>query len=95
MKAVHEKYGDRIQVVAVNVSGEERTTVDAFVKEHELPYTILMNGDQLYRGTYRGRGIPHTYVIDAKGEITEAYCGWAGDRHRKMLEALIDKLLAD
>ena len=95
MKAVQEKYGERIHVVAVNVSGEDRTAIDKFVDEHELPYTILMHGDQVYRGAYRGRGIPQTYLINPEGEIAYAHGGWSGDGDRKKLEARIDKLLAD
>ncbi len=95
MKAVHEKYGDRIQVVAVNVFEGDRAAIDKFVAEHELPYTILMNGDQVYRGAYRGRSIPQTYLIDPEGEIAYAHGGWSGDGDRKELEARIDKLLAD
>ncbi len=95
MKAVQEKYGDRIQVVAVNVFEGDRTAIDKFVEEHGLPYTILMHGDQVYRGAYRGRGIPQTYLISPEGEIAYAHGGWSGDGDRKKLEARIDKLLAD
>ena len=95
MKAVHEKYGDRIQVVAVNVFEGDRPAVEAFVREHGLPYTILLNGNQLYRGAYRGRSIPQTYLIDAEGKIADAHGGWSGDGDRRRLEARIDKLLAE
>ncbi len=95
MKAVHEKYGDRIQVVAVNVSREERTAVDKFVAEHKLPYTILVQGDDVYINSYRGRGVPQTYLISPEGKIAYAHSGWSGDGDRKKLEARIDRLLAD
>ena len=95
MKAVHEKYGDRIQVVAVNVFAGNRTAIDKFVDEHELPYTILMHGDRVYRGAYRGLRIPQTYLISPEGEIAYAHRGWSGDGDRKKLEARIDRLLAN
>ncbi len=95
MKAVQEKYGDRIQVVAVNVSGEKRAAVDEFVDEHRLPYTILMHGDEVYTNSYRGRGIPQTYLINPEGEIAYAHRGWSGDGDRKKLEDRIDRLLTD
>ena len=95
MKAVQEKYGDRIQVVAVNVYEGNRTAIEKFVDEHDLPYTILMHGDQVYRGSYRGRSIPRTYLIDQQGRIAYAHGGWSGDGDREALEARIDKLLAD
>ncbi len=95
MKAVYEKYGDRIQVLAVNVSGEERAAVDKFVAEHKLPYIILVDGDEVYTIPYRGRGIPQTYLISPDGEIAYAHSGWSGDGDRKKLEARIDRLLAD
>ncbi len=95
MKVVHQKYGDRIQVVAVNVFEGNRTAIDKFVDEHELPYTILMHGDQVYRGAYRGRSIPQTYLIDQQGRIAYAHGGWSGDGDRKELEDRIDRLLED
>ena len=95
MKAVQQKYGDRIQVVAVNVYEGNRPAIEKFVNEHELPYTILMHGDQVYGGDYRGGSIPQTYLIDQQGRIAYAHGGWSGDGDRKKLEARIDKLLAD
>ncbi len=95
MKAVQEKYGDRIQVVGVNVYEGDRTAVGKFVDEHDLPYTILMHGDLVYRGSYRGRSIPQTYLIDQQGRIAYAHGGWSGDGDRKELEDRIDRLLAD
>ncbi len=95
MKAVQEKYGDRIQVVGVNVYEGNRPAIEKFVDEHDLPYTILMHGDQVYRGSYHGRSIPQTYLIDSEGKIADAHGGWSGDGDREALEARIDKLLAD
>ncbi len=95
MKTVQQKYGDRIQVVAVNVYEGNRPAIEKFVHEHDLPYTILMHGDLVYRGSYRGRSIPQTYLISAEGEIAYAHRGWSGDGDRNKLEARIDRLLAD
>ncbi len=95
MKAVQQEYGDRIRVVAVNVYEGNRTAIEKFVNEHGLPYTILMHGDQVYRGDYRGRSIPQTYLIDQQGRIAYAHGGWSGDGDRKKLEARIDKLLTN
>ncbi len=95
MKKVQQKYGDRIQVVAVNVYEGNRSAVDKLVEEHDLSYTILMHGDFVYRGSYRGRSIPQTYLTDQQGRIAYAHGGWSGDGDRKALEARIDRLLAD
>jgi hypothetical protein len=95
LKAVHEKYGDQIRVVAVNVYEGDRAVIEEFVKEFALPYTILLHGDKLFRATYRGRSIPQTYLINTDGKIADAHGGWSGDGDRKRLEARIDKLLAD
>ncbi len=95
MKAVQEKYGERIRVVGVNVYEGDRPAIEKFVDEHDLPYTILMHGDLVYRGSYRGRSIPQTYLIDQQGRIAYAHGGWSGDGDREALEAQIDRLLAD
>ena len=95
MKAVQQKYGDRIHVVAVNVYEGNRAAIEKFVNEHELPYTILMHGSEVYRSSYRGNSIPQTYLISPEGEIAYAHGGWYGDGDRKKLEARIDRLLAD
>ena len=95
MKAVQQKYGDRIQVVAVNVYEGNRTAIKKFVDAHDLPYTILMHGSEVYRSSYHGNSIPQTYLIDQQGRIAYAHDGWYGDGDRKALEARIDRLLAD
>ena len=95
MTAVQGKYGDEIQVVAVNVYDGDRPAIEQFVDEYELRHVILMHGDRVYRGTYRGRGIPQTYLISPEGEITYAHRGWDGDQDRVEIESQIDRLLAD
>ena len=88
-------YGSRVRVLAVNVYEGERAVVEMFVRELELPYAVLMHGDEVYRASYRGRSIPRTYLIDPHGRIVYAHSGWGGDADRKKLEAQIGKLLPD
>ena len=95
MKLLHEAYGGGVRVLAVNVYEGERAAVEEFVRDLELPYTVLMHGDEVYRATYRGRSIPQTYLIDPHGKIVYAHGGWGGDADRKKLEAQIGKLLPD
>lgn len=63
-------------MVAVNAWDEPNDKVREFVREHSLPYTIVMNGSSVFRGAYQGGGIPHNYLLDCEGQIIYAHLGW-------------------
>lgn len=70
LKAMHEKYGPKgLKILAVNAWDEPREKVASFVSSAQLPYTVLMNGRQVFREKYGGKTIPRNFLINSDGEI--------------------------
>jgi len=85
LKALQRKYGPQgFRIVAVNAFDEPLKTVRKFVEDNELPYTIVMKGGELFSGPYRGKGIPHDYLLNRKGKIIYTHLGWDDDALGKL-----------
>lgn len=90
---MQEKFGDEgFHVVAVNAWNEPASKVEAFAKENQLSYTILLKGRDVFKGPYRGKGIPHNYLIDGNGRIIHSELGWSKTSHAEF-EKRIKRLL--
>lgn len=76
----------------MNAWDESSGQVRNFAESQKLPYTILLGGGKTFRESYHGRAIPHTYVIDQNGRITDAHVGWDDGKLRK-IEREIKELL--
>src|SRR5262245_38710854 len=63
--------------------------VRPFVREHKVPYTILM-GDGQVTAQYDIKALPLTYLIDRQGRVAAVYAGLVD---RADLEANIRRLL--
>lgn len=92
LKALQDKYGDRIQVIAVSIRENEPDQPGRFVAEHKLPYPVLVDGQKTFNGPYKGKYIPHNYVIDSAGKIRYSEMGFEDASVEKM-EKVIDGLL--
>ena len=90
---MQEKYGTDLRVVGVNAWDEPREDLQAFVDDLKLPYTVLLNGHEPFKTSYRGKWVPHSYLIDPEGVIRYTHEGWE-DGDQQKLEKRIDKLLA-
>lgn len=71
IKKLHEDYsGKGVKVVAVALDSVNGETVERFVREHEIQYTVLLKDeDQKVVADYEARGVPCGYVIDKEGKI--------------------------
>ena len=68
-EAARQSHGeDDLIVLAVN-QGETQSEVAVFVKENELPFTVLLDPQMRVGMAYKARSIPTTYVVDADGVI--------------------------
>ncbi len=86
---LHRKYRDR-GVVVVGVALDDADAVRQYVKDHAVPYPIVL-GDGKVADQFGGiRGIPTTFIIDRMGRITNRHVGF---RPVQILEADIKKLL--
>ncbi|MDR3111822.1 MAG: TlpA family protein disulfide reductase [Elusimicrobiota bacterium] len=77
-------------VLGINV-GENRATIDKFIKEHDIDYKILL-GENRVSVAYAVNGIPAFFIIDKSGEVVRRYAGYTKGLEKEWLET-VDKLL--
>jgi len=70
---------------------EAWSRVNPFVRDHKIPYAVLMGNDQV-TGAYGIKALPLTYLLDTSGRIAAIY---AGVVDRANLEANINLLLSE
>lgn len=69
---VEQKYGDKVQILAVVKSPEDNAnTVGQFVAGHKIDYPVLFDAGQMAFSYVRSGNLqfPHAYLIDASGLI--------------------------
>lgn len=72
-QAAYEAYGQDINFVMVNVGdamqGETREKADAYLEETGYTFPVYFDVDYQGITTYGVQGFPHTYFIDAEGNV--------------------------
>ncbi len=92
---MQDKYASRgFTILAVNAWNEPKEMVDEFAKKNKLSYPILLDGKQVFRDHYGGKAIPHSFLLNKKGEIVWSQIGW-GDELTDVLEKKIEELLSE
>ena len=73
---VYRQYKDSgLEVVGISLDKKGLGVVDSFVKELNIPYTILL-GDETVVKSYGGfKGVPTTFLLDKEGRIVKRYSG--------------------
>lgn len=90
LKAAHEKYGDEVAFVGVNIK-DSRDDAIAFDEEFELSYPDVRDEGSVIFSDYGLTGQPETFLIDADGNIAQHINGPLPDE--ATLESLIDDVL--
>lgn len=81
MERLHQKMSDedfKILAVSIDTSGAE--DVRAFMKQHSLNFTALIDPQNTIRSLYQTTGIPESFIIDRNGTIVGKVIGprdWA------------------
>ncbi|MFD1360469.1 TlpA family protein disulfide reductase [Lentibacillus salinarum] len=73
MQQFHEEYGDQVQVVAVNLTGND-SSVDAvreYVDEHDYTYPVPLDRDSEIQEQYNVYNVPTSYFIGTDGKVQE------------------------
>jgi peroxiredoxin len=71
LQKVQQKYGDKVQILAVVVPPDNMNTVAQFVEGHKITYPVLFDmGQAMYSYVRQGHvSFPQAYIIDPKGMI--------------------------
>lgn len=90
LEKIHRKYKDKdLVVLAVNI-GENKATVEDYIKSSNLTFTVLLDTDQRVAAEYRINSIPQSYFIDREGRIAAKQIGSMSeaemDEYVKLLE---------
>lgn len=71
MQKFYDKYKDKVEIVAVNLTGKETNENDAirFVEEYPYTFPVLLDRELKAGSLYSVVAIPTTYFIDSKGVV--------------------------
>jgi len=79
MKAVHARYGDRVDFVVVAVAvNESRASVKRHLESHDLPFTFLWDSGGNATRAFQAPATSFVVVLDARGKV--AYTGVGADQ---------------
>jgi cytochrome c biogenesis protein CcmG/thiol:disulfide interchange protein DsbE len=90
LRQAHERYGDRIRFVGIDVQDAQGPALD-FLSEFEITYDNFFDPDGAIPASLGGFGVPLTYSFAAGGEQVFVQTGVIDDR---ALALQIDELLA-
>lgn len=78
MQAFYKKYGNDVQLLAVNLTSSEgsKQAVSKFLKEKQFTFHVLLDDqDTVESKKYRVSTIPTSYFIDEEGKIVQRVNG--------------------
>jgi len=94
MSALYRKYaGKGLKVVAVSVD-RDAGDLAAFVREYDLPFTVLHDADSAVSHDYGVYRYPETFLIDRQGYVRYHLVGaveWMSDSIIKGIEGLLNE----
>lgn len=81
LNALQEKYGDRVNFVAVNHEGsgprQARATVRSFMEHNPVALPVAIDDGRTSRA-FRVRALPHVVLLDREGNIQHVHQGIVG-----------------
>lgn len=72
---LHALVGKRANVISIAAQYDQRAELDAFVREHEVDYPVLLGGRTIAR-RFGVRAFPTLFFLDADGQIKHAAVGY-------------------
>ena len=73
IQKITEDY-EGVEAILVNC-GEDAQTVEDFMAENSYSFTWALDEDYAVQSAYPTSGIPYTLVIDAEGNVVQAFSG--------------------
>ncbi len=67
---------------------ESKADVEAFVKEFDLTYPVLLGGIDVHGELYKCQYVPRVFFIDRKGRIAATVVGFEDDSTEKFEEMI-------
>jgi thiol-disulfide isomerase/thioredoxin len=93
MNEMQQKYGPRgFAVVAINVD-KKRSDAERFLVQHPANFTVVYDEAGSTPTAYGVKGMPSSYLIDARGNVTFVERGFL-DENKAELESRVAALVA-
>ena len=93
MNAIQQKYGPHgLTIVAINVD-KKRSDAERFLAQNPAEFTVVYDEAGTTPSAYGVKGMPSSYLIDARGNVTFVERGFL-DEHKAELESRIAALAA-
>jgi peroxiredoxin/outer membrane lipoprotein-sorting protein len=83
--------GQGVVVMGIDL-GEDARTVLAFAEKNKMTFHILLDKEDKASPLYHVSGIPHTVVVDQKGQVVKVHTGF-GPGQEKVLRGEVEALL--
>ncbi|MBI4583730.1 MAG: hypothetical protein HY717_06880 [Planctomycetes bacterium] len=84
MNHLHEKFESK-GLTIIGVTDEPAGKIEKFIDDRGIDYLVAIGGGE----AYRTRGIPHAWLVGAKGEVV-----WEG-HPMQLKEGMIEKFLKE
>ncbi len=75
MKTLHEKYGDRLAIVAIDLD-RRRDDADGFLERNPVPFTIAFDPSGKVAEAFHVAAMPSSFVIGPDGKVLHAQAGF-------------------
>ena len=93
MNEMHQKYGPRgFAIVAINVD-KKRSDAERFLVQNPANFTVVYDEAGGTPAAYGVKGMPSSYLIDARGNVTFVERGFL-DENKAELESRVATLVA-
>jgi len=91
LKQVYDKYRDRFELYAVNVTRQDRMAdVRAFVKQNGFKFPVLLDKEGKAAEMYRILFVPTSFLIDRSGKLKEVIHVLPPDQLEERIRSLIE-----
>lgn len=88
---IYKHYGDELEIIGINATHvDNETKARAFVKEHDLQFTIVFDVAGQATEAYQLVGYPSTYLVNPDGQVVARM---AGLRTYSQFRQVIDKYM--
>ncbi len=91
MEKIYREQKGKLEILAVSIDKGSKE-VEAFKKEYDLSFPILLDPDNLVAALYELAFVPTTYLIDRAGNVVfreTQYRDWTDPEARKLLDKVL------
>jgi thiol-disulfide isomerase/thioredoxin len=91
---LHEKLGDRLNVIGVHPPGYPLQKIQRFVKKFRpaIPYQLAIDDEGGLIKAFDVSILPKTVLIDQRGEVLYAHVGYEETKEQEVENAIVSKL---